>query len=278
MWTDQKLVGLFLLPLFLRFGETSAGRTIISQEATFTVGSERNGKSVGRAFDADSDTYNRERRMLIPCFDGFYGNAIEVLRDWDAPEHARVVDLGAGTGLFSAMVAEALPDATLRLLDLSPDMLAQAKARFAGTANERIETRVFDLASDDLEGPWDLVISALAIHHLSDEEKKGLFRRIHDALAPGGLFVNAEQILGSTPEIDERYVRRWHDAIRAAGASDESVARAEARMTFDQSSTICDQLDWMRNAGFEQVDCTFQAWRFAVLVGWKSTTDEVTDV
>ena len=208
--------------------------------------------------------------MLIPCFDGFYGNAIEVLCDWVAPEHARVVDLGAGTGLFSAMAAEALPDASFRLLDLSPDMLAQATARFAGTANGRIETRVFDLASDDLEGPWDLVISALAIHHLGDEDKRALFRRIHDALAPGGLFVNAEQVLGATPEIDERYVRRWHEAIREAGATDESVARAEARMTFDQSSSVEDQLRWMRDAGFDHVDCTYKAWRFAVLAGWKA--------
>src|SRR4051795_3001379 len=106
------------------FGETSATRTIIIQEAIFTVGSERNGTSVGRAFDADAREYDRERRMLIPCFDGFYGNAIEVIRDWDTPKNPRVVDLGAGTGLFSEMVADALPEATIRLLDISPKMLA----------------------------------------------------------------------------------------------------------------------------------------------------------
>jgi tRNA (cmo5U34)-methyltransferase len=234
------------------------------------LSAERKGRGVGQAFDADAGGYDRERRMLIPCFDGFYGNAMEVIRDWSGPAQARVVDLGAGTGLFSAMIAEALPSATIQLLDLSPDMLAQATARFAGNANGRIEARVFDLASDNLEGPWDLVISALAIHHLGDEDKKALFRRIYSALAPGGLFVNAEQVLGSTPEIDERYVRRWHESIRAAGASDESVARAEARMTFDQSSSVADQLSWMRDAGFNQADCTFKAWRFAVLAGWKS--------
>ena len=234
------------------------------------MGSERNGKSVGRAFDADARDYDRERRMLTPCFDGFYGNAIEVIRDWTAPKNPRVVDLGAGTGLFSAMVADVLPGASFRLLDLSPEMLTKAEERFAGTARGTVDTRVFDLAIDDLEGPWDLVISALAIHHLNDEEKQELYRQIYAALAPGGLFVNAEQVLGSTPEIDARYVRRWHEAIRAAGASDESVARAETRMMFDQSSTIGDQLVWMRNAGFEHVDCTFKAWRFAVLAGWKS--------
>jgi SAM-dependent methyltransferase len=259
-----------LLSSFLLFGETATNIVTTYTEAILIVGSERNGKSVGQAFDADAGGYDRERRMLIPCFDGFYGNAIEVIRDWGAPEHARIVDLGAGTGLFSAMVAEELPDASFRLLDLSPDMLAQATARFEETANCPIQTRVFDLATDDLEGPWDLVISALAIHHLGDEDKKALFRRIHDALAPGGLFVNAEQVLGPTPEIDERYVRRWHEAIRSAGASDESVARAEARMSFDQSSSVEDQLNWMRQAGFNDVDCTFKAWRFAVLAGWKS--------
>src|SRR5690349_14425286 len=113
--------------------------------------------------------------MLIPCFDGFYGNAIEIIRNWDSPKNPRVVDLGAGTGLFSAMVTDALPDATVRLLDISPEMLALAEERFEDGAGRAIETQVFDLASDDLDGPWDLVISALAIHHLGDEEKKDLY-------------------------------------------------------------------------------------------------------
>lgn len=233
------------------------------------MSNERYGCDVGSAFDADAEGYDRERRMLIPCFDSFYGNAIEVIRDWGVPQHARVADLGAGTGLFSAMVSMELPDASFQLLDISSEMLARASERFEGIACGRIETRVFDLANDDLEGPWDLVISALAIHHLDDDEKKALFRRIHDGLSPGGLFINAEQVLGPTLEIDARYVRKWHEAIRAAGARDSSIARAEARMSFDQSSSVEDQLHWMRQAGFIQVDCTFKAWRFAVLAGWK---------
>ena len=59
--------------------------------------------------------------------------------------------------------------------------------------------------------------------------------------------------------------------IHSGGGSERRKrCRAEARMAFDQSSSVEDQLNWMRDAGFNQVDCTFKAWRFAVLAGWKS--------
>ena len=225
---------------------------------------------IQRVFDASARSYDAERRLLIPSFDAFYGNALEVIQDWGGPPDPRVVDLGAGTGLFSSMVAALLPDARFLLFDLSPEMLAQANQRFGQSDRNRIETALFDLADDDLGGPWDLVISALAIHPLSDLQKQSLYERIYRSLNPGGLFVNAEQVLGPSPESETRNVRRWHAGIRAAGATEESIARAGERMQFDQSSTVEAQLGWMRKGGFDDVDCTFKSWRFAVMAGWKS--------
>lgn len=225
---------------------------------------------IQRVFDASARSYDAERRLLVPCFDAFYGNALEVIRDWDGPADARVVDLGAGTGLFAALVAAMLPDARFLLLDLSPEMLAQANQRFDEGERGRIETALFDFADGDLGGPWDLVISALAIHHLADEEKQSLFKRVYRSLSPGGLFVNAEQVLGPSVSAEARNVRRWQAEIRAAGATGASIARAEERMRFDRSCSVEAQLCWMREAGFDDVDCTFKAWRFAVIAGWKS--------
>lgn len=227
---------------------------------------------IQRVFDAGAQSYDVERRLLIPCFDAFYGNALEVIRDWGGPPRPRVVDLGAGTGLFSSLVAGVLPDAQFLLLDLSLEMLAQTSQRFDGIDGRRIQTALFDLADGDLGGPWDLVMSALAIHHLTDEQKRSLFERIYRALRPGGLFINAEQVLGPSTDTEARNMRRWHAEIRAAGATEESIARAEERMRFDRSVPVETQLQWMRDAGFADADCTFKSWRFAVLAGWKSSS------
>lgn len=225
--------------------------------------------SVARSFDMASETYDALRRSLVPGFDLFYGNALEVIADWRTGGPWRVLDLGAGTGLFSAMVQARFPEATFHLVDVSPDMLAQARTRFAGQASA-VSIEVGDFAAGAIGGPWDLVISALAIHHLADEDKRALFARIHDGLVAGGLFVNAEQVDGPTPAALDRYRRVWDRQVRAAGVSDDEHRRTLDRMRLDRCSTVRDQLDWLRQAGFAEADCTFKAWRFAVLAAWKA--------
>lgn len=216
-------------------------------------------------FSRDAAGYDGLRRRLIPCFDAFYGSALDLVADWAPPRPLDVLDVGAGTGLFAAMVAARHPVRRLCLLDGSPAMLDQARARFAATPG--LEYRVADMTDADPGGPWDLVVSALAIHHLDDAGKRHLFARIRAALKPGGLFVNAEQVAGPTPEADARYARLWLDGIRRLGVPEEEILRAEARMRFDRCAPVSDQLAWLAEAGFAEVDCCFKAWRFAVLAG-----------
>jgi len=178
-----------------------------------------------------------------------------------------VLDLGAGTGLFSAMVAARLPDARIHLADVSDAMLAEARRRFAGAPASRVSFEVRDYADGSLGGPWDLVISALSIHHLGDEAKRALFARVFDSLRPGGLFVDADQVLGPTPAAEARYKRLWDEAVLGSGIDRREYERAVERMRHDRCAPLEAQLDWLREAGFADVDCAFKHWRFAVYFG-----------
>jgi tRNA (cmo5U34)-methyltransferase len=133
--------------------------------------------------------------------------------------------------------------------------------------SDAVSFAVADIAAADLGGPWDLIISALAIQHLDDSAKKGLFRRVHAALAEDGLFVNAEQALGPEPVAEARYARLWLKQIKELGAPPEQIAKAQERMAHDRCASVEDQMQWMRQAGLRDVDCSFKAWRFAVLSG-----------
>jgi ubiquinone/menaquinone biosynthesis C-methylase UbiE len=216
-------------------------------------------------FDRGAAGYDDPRRLLIPCFDDFYGTALKLIHEWQTTPSIDVLDIGAGTGLFSAMVQDRFSVWRLGLLDGSPAMLEQARVRFS--ADERVEYFVADMANADLGGQWDLIISALAIHHLPDDEKRGLYKRIRDALKPGGLFVNAEQVAGPNPIVDERYSKIWLEQIRQLGVSEEEIEKAQERMSYDQCAPVRSQLQWLEDAGFSDVDCSFKAWRFAVLSG-----------
>lgn len=219
-------------------------------------------------FDRWVDTYDADRRVLIPCFDAFYGTAAEVA-SLGRSGPVRVLDLGAGTGLLSSVLASALPDASFVLLDEAPAMLDRASERLA-PLGDRVSTVVADLRDDLPAGPFDVVASALAIHHLDDAGKADLYARAAQRLAPGGVLINAEQVAGPTPAVDQQFRDRWREHCRAAGATDEVLAGADARMAIDLPSSVPAQLAMLDAAGLDDVACFFQSWRFAVIAGWKA--------
>lgn len=222
--------------------------------------------AVKTAFDEAARTYDRARRQLIPCFDDFYSTALALI-----PHHSqanfRVLDLGAGTGLLSFLVARKFPQARITLMDISREMLGKARERFAGM-EKRLEFVAGDYANG-FEGQFDVVISALSIHHLTDADKIKLFKNIYDALPDGGIFINAEQILGPTPHIEQVYQETWLRQIRDLGVSDTDLNAALERMKADRMAPLDSQLIWLQEAGFSSVHCWYQNHRFAVFSGQK---------
>ena len=215
-----------------------------------------------------ASTYDVERRRLIPCFDEFYGTVGElIVRSF--PEAPRVLDLGAGTGILSAAIADRLPTARLHLLDASAEMLQQASHRLSG---REFQVSVQPLNSDLPAGPWHAIVSALAIHHLDDAAKRQLYTRIFSALTPGGLFINAEQISGGSSRLQTLFEAVHLDRARSLGSSDAEIAGAIQRMSVDQCSTTNDQICWLKEIGFDDVDCFYRSFRFAVFGGWRPST------
>ena len=223
--------------------------------------------SIKGAFDKAAKEYDATRKQLIPCFDDFYGTALEIITLLDnAPK--KVLDLGAGTGLFASLVAQCYPNAEFTLYDLSDAMLEQAQQRFADV-DTQIAYVVKDYAAEPIDGHYDLIISALSIHHLSDAQKEALFHKLFLSLNDNGLFINADQVLGETPAIDKIYRELWLQQIKANGVSDTTLASALERMKEDKMSTLSQQLSWLQNAGFSDVNCWYKSLSFAVYSGRK---------
>lgn len=216
-------------------------------------------------FAEHAQEYHAQRRRIVPCFEEFYGTAVGLLELRGGPIE-RVLDLGAGTGLMSEAVLSRHAAAEMVLVDGAAEMLAQAPARLGGS----VRTIVADMRDPLPEGPFDAVVSALAIHHLEHPDKQDLYRRIHAALRPGGVFVNAEHVAGPTPWLERTYRRLWREGCLAAGAEEKEILDAEGRMAMDRSTDIATQLGWMGEAGLEDCDCFFKQYHFAVLAGWRA--------
>lgn len=216
-------------------------------------------------FDEISKKYDSQRRMIIPCFDDFYGICASLADvETNTPQ---ILDIGAGTGLLSYFILNRYPEARITLIDISEKMLDVARQRFSG--NENIKYVVGDYSKINLSEEFDMVVSALSIHHLEDADKKELLKKIYSILKPNGIFINADQVIGETSFIDSLNKRKWKESIEKSGLTKEEIISAYDRMKLDKEATLKQQLEWLAEIGFKDVSCIYKYYSFAVMFGRK---------
>lgn len=178
------------------------------------------------------------------------------------------MDIGSGTGLFSSFILNKYPDAKTTLIDISEKMINIAKERFSNLAN--ITYIIDDYTSYEFDNKFDIIVSSLSIHHLTDIEKKSLYKRIYELLNNGGIFVNADQVLGHTPSLETLYKNDWKSKVENSGLTEEEIHSAYERTKLDKMSTLEEQLNWLEESGFKDVDCIYKYFNFVVIYGRKN--------
>jgi tRNA (cmo5U34)-methyltransferase len=147
-------------------------------------------------------------------------------------------------------------------------MLAVARERFRDHPAVRFSSG--DYSRVDLGGPYDLVCSALSIHHLEPGDKCRLFARIFSVLKPGGIFANADQAEGESPYFTGKYREYWDEFLKNGPlAGTESAEIRRRRDTLDKNEKLSVQLAWLHEAGFSDVDIVYKNRNFIVTVARK---------
>lgn len=221
--------------------------------------------SIKEQFDNISEDYDKQRRQLLPCFDDYYNLSLTVLNfKGEAP---KILDIGSGTGLFSSIVLQKYPKAKFTLIDLSDKMLEVAKERFKGNTN--MQFIADDYTKHNFTEKFDIIISALSIHHLSAIDKKNLYQKCYDLLNDDGIFINADQVLSPSSEIESTFSNLWRESVEQSGLPQEEIQKAYERVSFDNPSTLADQLLWLNQAGFKNADCLYKYYHFCVMFAEK---------
>jgi SAM-dependent methyltransferase len=175
------------------------------------------------------------------------------LLDFVPKSARRILDLGAGDGRLLALIRLDRPGARSVALDFSPTMLNAARDRFQGNENVQVMEHNLDHPLPEL-GRFDVVVSSFAIHHCTHERKRALYSEIHAALEPGGVFCNLEHVASATANLHGRFLSAF--GITAA-EEDPSNKLASVEV----------QLGWLREIGFEDVDCYWKWLELALFGG-----------
>jgi tRNA (cmo5U34)-methyltransferase len=175
----------------------------------------------GEQFHFDPVTYLDMVREEVPAYDEFQD---AVAAATAGVRVDKVLELGVGTGETSRRVLDAHPGVELIGIDESAEMLAAAAAHV-----ERADLRVARLEDPLPEGTFDLVVSALAVHHLDGDGKADLFARIAERMRPGGRLVLGDVVIPEDPA----------DVITPIDG------------IYDKPSSVADQIRWLGDAGLD---------------------------
>jgi trans-aconitate methyltransferase len=176
---------------------------------------------VGEQFHFDPETYLQLMAQEVPAYDRLQSAVVDATTGLSV---GRALDLGTGTGVTARALCRAHPGAAIVGIDASAAMLDHARQALpaASLSVGRLE--------DGLPpGPYDVVVSALAVHHLDAPAKADLFRRVAAVLRPGGRFVLGDVIVPDDPA----------DVVTPIDGE------------YDKPSTIGEQVRWLDEAGLD---------------------------
>lgn len=216
----------------------------------------------------DAAAYDREIRRFIPGYEEMIGQVVALLEDV-LPAAPLVCDLGAGTGALAGAILDAVPRARVQTIDIDPTMLEVARTRLA-PHGARVELRLAAFA--DPLPDCEAIVASLALHHVPDlDAKRALYRRIREALRPGGVFLSADATVHPTGPEHDRIYRVW-----TAGMFDHGIGPGEADALFAQWSRedtylpLHVELALLAEAGFARPECFWRRGPMTVFGGFAS--------
>jgi len=221
--------------------------------------------SVKNHLRVTADEYDKTIRTFVPNYEEGIENTVKILKKL-VPSKSFILDLGGGTGALSQAVLQELPQAHVQLIDLDPEMLAQAQAR-VGQHKGRID---FSHGSFlETLPPCDAVMASLSLHHVHDlKEKTKLYSSINKALKSGGVFLNLDAAVSSNEILSKLTFENWAHHMLENGISPESATEHFVAWSGeDKYFSLYEELTALAKAGFENPECFWRKSPMAIYGG-----------
>jgi tRNA (cmo5U34)-methyltransferase len=222
---------------------------------------------VKKHFEEAAGIFDERVLKTVP----FYRDMLDALVSaipFDNNRQIRVVDLGCGTGTITKIIKERYPKAAITCVDFAENMIKIAKGKL--DAFDDISYVMSDCLNFDFSVGYDAVVSSLTLHHIRDEEvKKKLFRKVFGGLNNKGVFYLADLVLGSNDYLQKLNMKKWGDFQLQHCSRDEIREREKRYSEEDRPFGLMDEIEWLKDAGFREVDVIWKYYHFAVYGGRK---------
>jgi SAM-dependent methyltransferase len=221
-------------------------------------------------------------RAAIPLAQEQIGVMMSILKSRMEPVE-NFLDLGCGDGILGAAILGAYPASRGVLADFSESMLAQAREHLQEYASQLVfENLDYGLPAwinkMQIYGQFDAIVSGYSIHHQPDARKREIYAEIFSLLKPGGWFINIEHIAPSAQLVTDLFnshiVEGYYAIEQRNGGTrtrEEMAAVFMNRPDKDANKLlpVDTQCSWLREIGYEEVDCYFRIYELAVFAGRK---------
>jgi len=207
-------------------------------------------------------SYDARLNAILPMSNLFFSEVLSFI-----PADAQtLLELGSGTGFATVQVLNYHPDIKIVGIDHSPDMIHYA----------RLKPELVDVSfsEQDIRDPWpggqyDVILTTLCLHHICEKDRRDLLKRIHNHLAPRGVFICGDIIRPESNMIEEIYRVRWIRSMKTAGLSDEEIESivTSRKANYSEMESVSGLLDKMKEIGFSQVFTPYHCEISAVFVG-----------
>jgi len=214
------------------------------------------------------DEYDQDIVAVIPFHSEIHAEILRELKQrFSKDDPLRVLELGVGTGLTTAIIKSVFPNAEFDVIDFSTTMLAKAKKRLG---KKGMTYHLGDFAKIPFVGSYDVVIAVIGIHHQTHSGKRRLFKKIVKHLKPGGIFLFGDLMTCKDDKIAaEKNARHYHYLVENARTSSALRDWAHHHMFLNNLATIEEQEKWLRDVGC-QVKRLFYKWNTALLLSIKN--------
>jgi len=179
-----------------------------------------------------------------------------------------LLDLGIGHGAIAERILSKHKNARVVGIDISEKMLSKATERLA-RFEERIKLDRGDFDFADFGMEYDIILSTVAIHNSTHEEKAKLFKRVYESLTEKGIFINGDFIAGESPKDDTGYREQYLNFLKQGLKGGELEAWIRHAFYEDNPAKLSDQFKWLQGAGFKKIECTWKKTNIAVYVAYK---------